>query len=552
MLCKLAVKNYALIDELEVEFQDGFNVITGETGSGKSLLLGALGLILGKQADYSMLRNANKKCISEAHFNLKGIHLSKFFQENDIDEETETIIRRELSPNGKSRAFINDTPVNLQTLKEFSNKLIDIHSQNEHVKLSGKPFLYHVLDSFSELEIQISQFQFEHKKFKELEEELKLLKSKEEQLKADRDYYAFQLKELNEIDFSELNIEEIEAELHKLSNAESIKSSVYQASQLLSSEFDGALIKVKESLNGLDSLNLDDLQFSEIIKNLNQAYNELDDSAFELHKYGEHIQPDKERLDQLTSIQNTINTLLIKHRSKTVEALSEKKERFELLLNKAENFDQEILELQRKIESKHNDLSELTANISEIRTKNSLKLSAFVNAGLRELGMPNAELKVTIDPSESFNEYGKNDLSFLIKTNKGSEFSDLSKVASGGELSRIMFLIKAAVASKKQIATLVLDEIDSGISGEVASKLATQIREMGSNSQLIVVSHLAQMASKAHAHFKISKYDDGENTFTELESLNSQKDRVNELAILLSGEEVTDAALQNAKSLLEY
>ncbi len=550
MLTKLYVENYVLIDQLEVDFTSGFNVITGETGSGKSLLLGALGLLLGQNADFSKIGNEDKKCISEGSFDISDYGLESFFAQHDIDYETNTIIRRELSKSGKSRAFINDTPVKLSILKEFTSELIDIHSQHENAKIKSTAFLYEVLDTYAEVNEPLQKYRTLLSSWKKLKSDLIELKAKEEQLSQDKEYYAYQLEELNSVSLVDIDLKSAEEELELLTNADDVKEKVYAAAQLLSNDREAALESVKEAQRTLGSLTTQDAVISELIERIKSLKIELEDVAYEINKKADSIIPDAERMQELTESVNSINTLLIKHRALDVEALVEKRDKFAQLLHQATNFNQEIAELEAKISSSEQELEKLCGAISSKRIQQKPQLEDFINSRLKELSMPNAQLEVEVKEAAVFNEFGKNELTFLVQTNKSSAPAPLDKVASGGEISRIMFLIKAAVAQKKSLKTLVLDEIDTGISGEVASKLGSLIHEMSGKSQILVVSHLAQMASKAHSHFKIHKEDKADKTVTKLTRLHKKDEVVNELAQMLSGVNITNAALQNAESLL--
>tara|TARA_B100000767_G_scaffold4886_1_gene4606 strand:+ start:12240 stop:13898 length:1659 start_codon:yes stop_codon:yes gene_type:complete len=550
MLTKLSVDNYALIDRLEVNLDSGFNVITGETGSGKSLLLGALGLLLGQNADFSKIGTANKKCISEGIFDVSNYGLEPFFEEHDIDFEPFTIIRRELLKSGKSRAFINDTPVKLNVLKQLSSELIDIHSQHENSKIHTQDFLFDILDTFSGASEQLNSFRSQLKGHKSLNKDLAELKSKEIQLKQDKDYYEFQLKELSEIDLENIHLSDLEDELNLLVNAEEIRKQVHISAEALSNDNNGSLESLKLASDSLESVKFLDEELNLLKDRVLSLKLELEDLAYEVRNKSDKITPDEERMAQVNDLLNSVNTLLLKHRTSSIGELLEKKESFSILLNQAENFDNEIEDLQNKISKSDKSLTRLSDKIQIKRISKKSELEEFVNAGLKELSMPQALFKVDLPVSEKYNHYGQTSIQFLVSTNKGTALSPISKVASGGEISRVMFLIKAAVASKKSIKTLVLDEIDTGISGEVASKLAGLIKGMSDQSQILVVSHLAQMASRANAHFKVSKQENEITTVTLLERLHRQEDVLNELAQMLSGTKITDAALKNAASLL--
>jgi DNA repair protein RecN (Recombination protein N) len=383
-----------------------------------------------------------------------------------------------------------------------------------------------------------------------LAKDLAELKSKEIQLKQDKDYYEFQLRELSEIDLENIHLSDLEDELNLLVNAEEIRKQVYISAEALSSDNNGSLELLKQASDSLESVKFPDEELNLLKDRVISLKLELEDLAYEVRNKSDKITPDEERLAQVNDLVNSVNTLLLKHRTSSIEELLEKKENFSSLLNQAENFDNEIVALQNKINKGSKSLTGLSNKIHIKRISKKRELEEFINAGLKELSMPQAVFQVDLSVSEEFNHYGQTSIQFLVSTNKGTALSPISKVASGGEISRVMFLIKAAVASKKSIKTLVLDEIDTGISGEVASKLAGLIKGMSNHSQILVVSHLAQMASRANAHFKVSKQENETTTVTLLERLHRQEDVLNELAQMLSGTQITDAALKNAASLL--
>ena len=376
------------------------------------------------------------------------------------------------------------------------------------------------------------------------------LKSKEIQLKQDKDYYEFQLRELSEIDLENIHLSDLEDELNLLVNAEEIRKQVYISAEALSSDNNGSLELLKQASDSLESVKFPDEELNLLKDRVISLKLELEDLAYEVRNKSDKITPDEERLAQVNDLVNSVNTLLLKHRTSSIEELLEKKENFSSLLNQAENFDNEIVALQNKINKGSKSLTGLSNKIHIKRISKKGELEEFINAGLKELSMPQAVFQVDLSVSEEFNHYGQTSIQFLVSTNKGTALTPISKVASGGEISRVMFLIKAAVASKKSIKTLVLDEIDTGISGEVASKLAGLIKGMSNHSQILVVSHLAQMASRANVHFKVSKQENETTTVTLLERLHRQEDVLNELAQMLSGTQITDAALKNAASLL--
>ncbi|MEZ7999912.1 MAG: DNA repair protein RecN, partial [Flavobacteriales bacterium] len=390
MLTKLSVDNYALIDRLEVNLDSGFNVITGETGSGKSLLLGALGLLLGQNADFSKIGTADKKCVSEGVFDVSNYGLEPFFTKHDIDFEPFTIIRRELLKSGKSRAFINDTPVKLNVLKQLSSELIDIHSQHENSKIHTQDFLFDVLDTFSGASEEINTFRFQLKEHKSLAKDLAELKSKEIQLKQDKDYYEFQLRELSEIDLENIHLSDLEDELNLLVNAKEIRKQVYISAEALSSDNNGSLELLKQASDSLESVKFPDEELNLLKDRVISLKLELEDLAYEVRNKSDKITPDEERLAQVNDLVNSVNTLLLKHRTSSIEELLEKKENFSSLLNQAENFDNEIVALQNKINKGSKSLTGLSNKIHIKRISKKGELEEFINAGLKELSMPQA------------------------------------------------------------------------------------------------------------------------------------------------------------------
>ena len=548
MLTKIKIKNYALINELEVDFSSGFLTITGETGAGKSIVLGALGLTLGERVDSSALNNSDNKCVIETWFKISGLSIEKFFVDNELDYESETILRREILPSGKSRAFINDTPVSLSILKNLSEKLIDVHSQHQTLLLNSNEYQLEVVDANAQNEVLKHQYKEQFSSFKSISKELSELKDKEAKLKADLDYFQFQFDELDGLNLDKVNEDEIKEEFDLLNNAESIKASFNRAFDLLDNDL-GAISQLKQIEHELASVANSSKKLEELHSRLVSAMIDIEDIKSEIETTNEEVVFDENRIEELNDVLNGIFSLHLKHRTNSVEELIEVRNRIEENLLLAANFDSEIEKLESKKKLVLSNLEIIAKRLTESRIKVFPFIEKSVNSMLADLGMEHAQLQLSHNNTSEMKASGADDIQFLFKANKGGTFNAIAKVASGGELSRLMLCIKTNLAQKKKMPTLIFDEIDTGVSGDIASKMAQMMKKISATSQVISITHLPQIASKGDNHYKVYKTTDEEFTYTKMKTLDTES-RVVELAKMLSGSSITDAALENAKALL--
>lgn len=550
MLRHLHIRNYALIGELSVDFAEGFSVITGETGAGKSILLGALGFVLGDRADTGVLFDKEMKCVVEAHFHLSDESLRPLFEKNDLDFDTECIFRRELSPQKKSRAFINDTPVSLQTMKEVGNQLVDIHSQHDSLLLTDADFQLHLLDEIAKNHELLSHYRQEFATYNTLSRRLKELQTSAEKNIAENDYLKFQLDELQKAQLKEGEYSEIEQSLKVMENAEEIRSLLFSANGLLESTETAILPQLNELSSVLHRLkqlvpNLEELQ-----ERVDSAQVELKDIAYDLDRVGDDAQFDESKLQELQERYDLLNRLMMKHHVKEFEALIELRDALEAKVNAFENIDQEIEQTEKALKEQTLKLQQFATKLHSQRVKAAKTFGESVTDLARQLAMPHAVFQIAVEPLTMFFATGMDQIRFLFSANKGVEVAELSKVASGGELSRLMLSIKSVVSKHSYIPTLIFDEIDTGVSGEVAAKIGGIMQGMGASLQLISITHLPQVASKAQHHFFIYKDNEGSRTQSHIKLLTAGE-RVTEIAKMLSNDKVTPEALKAAEVLLE-
>ena len=550
MLKHLSVQNYALIDKLEVEFSDGLTIITGETGAGKSILLGALGLIAGSRADTQALQDKTKKCFVEASFNIKGYSLKDFFAANELDYETTTTIRREINPEGKSRAFINDTPVTLNQLKELAEHLIDIHSQHQTLTLNGSEFQLSVVDAFADHTDLIEEYAGDFKKFRSLEKQLNELIEKESQAKKDLDYFQFQFNELEDANLKGSKQAEMEQELETLNNAEDIKLNLSKAANGLTGGEQNLLSALNEIKILLASMAKFKPEINELSTRVNSAYLELKDIANELDSLEGDIVYDPKQIENLTQLLDAVYRLQQKHQVKTVEELIAIKDDLSNKLLDFSSLEAEIEKVKKELNALQKSLLIVAKKISANRKKVIPKLEKEIASLLSSLSMPNAQLKAEHTESEQLTKNGLDSISFLFSANKGSDFKELNKVASGGELSRLMLSIKSLIAQLTALPTIIFDEIDTGVSGDVADKVGSIMNQMAKAMQVITITHLPQIASKGQSHLFVYKEDKNNKTFSNIKKLTAEE-RVQEVAKMLSTGTPTAAAISNAKELLK-
>ncbi|MEP7170528.1 MAG: DNA repair protein RecN [Bacteroidota bacterium] len=552
MLHRLTIQNYVLIDSLDVKFSKGLTAITGETGAGKSILLGAMGLILGNRADLQVLLNKEKKCFVEGEFNIADYHLKDFFYNNELDYEAVTIIRREITPEGKSRAFINDTPVNLNILKELGIRLVDIHSQHETLTLNNSSFQLSVVDVYANHSKDLNLYKTAYNDFVKLKSKLNELSENEKKAKADVDYFQFQYNELESANLKIGEKEEMEQELQTLNNAEEIKSGLSKAHETIQEGESNILQQISFINTTLNSISKFNSKISELAVRIQSSYVELKDIASELELVQEEINFNPERIEVINDRLNIIYKLEQKHRVNSVDDLLKIENDLSEKLLGFQTLDDDIKKLTIESEKKKTELLKLAAALSANRKTASVKIEKEIKKMLAEVGIPNAVLKIEITKMEndSFNARGIDSINYLFSANKGIVYQELNRVASGGELSRLMLCIKAMIAKLTSLPTIIFDEIDTGVSGEIAFKVGTIIKKISDEHQVIAITHLPQMASKGDAHYLVYKESGKNSTSTKVKELSSNE-RVNEIAKMLSGEKLSAVAIENAKELLK-
>lgn len=549
MITSLSIKNYALIEKLTIDFSKGFSTITGETGAGKSIILGALGLVLGKRADLTSLKNKEEKCIIEAHFEISKYNLLPFFDANDLDYENETIIRREILPSGKSRAFINDSPVNLQELQELSLFLIDIHSQQQTQELSDENVQFDIIDAIANNKETILDYQSLLKSYKSDKSKLNSLLKKQSEAKKEQEYNTFLLDELVAAQLKSGEQETLEADFEKLNNVEIIKESIDKALAIANEEQIGVLNNLKEIKISLQKIAPFSADYHALLERITSVTIEFDDISDEMNRCSEKLVNDPEQLDLISQKLQVIFNLQKKHQVTTVDELLEIQANLENSVLELGNIEEEIIALTHSIEQKTVTLDTMSTIIHTNRFQSIPVLSQKLIAILETLGMPNVRFKIDINATETYFQNGKDELQFLFSANKGTDFGLLKKVASGGEMSRIMLAVKAILAQYSKLPTLIFDEIDTGVSGEIAIRMGEIMKEMSQEMQIFAITHLPQIAAKGNAHFKVFKSTVGDDTQSELKLLN-EEDRVVEIAQMLSGTIVSESALNHAKALL--
>ena len=549
MLTSLSIKNYALIDSLNVDFNDGFSIITGETGAGKSILLGGLSLILGKRADLSSLKDATQKCIIEAVFNISNYNLKPLFESEDFDFESQTIIRREILPSGKSRAFVNDSPVNLTSLQLLGERLVDIHSQHQTLQLTSNDFQFQVIDALAKNEDSLQNYRTLLKDYKNLKKEYKELLSFQTEAIKEHDYNSFLLNELLEANLVVGEVEVLEAEYETLNNIEGIKENLSEAYQLLSDEQLGVLSSLTSLKNIFQKLSGFSSKYEELFNRANSSLIDMNDLFSEIHVLQENLEVNPNRLEVVDAKLKMIHVLMQKHVVSDVSELITIKNQLEEKVAVTENLDETIQKKQSEIISKETELNTISQGIHTNRSEVIPQLKKELETILLDLGMPNAQFNIDVVISDTFYANGKDELSFLFSANKGGSFNELKKAASGGELSRIMLAIKSVLAEYIQLPTIMFDEIDSGVSGEISNKMGDIMLQMSKNMQVFSITHLPQIAAKGLSHFKVYKEDVNEVTQTNLIELNHDE-RIIEIAQMLGGSEMSTSAIAHAKELL--
>ncbi len=549
MLKSLYIKNYALIDSLEIDFEQGFSVITGETGAGKSIILGALGLIVGQRADAKTIKMGESKCVIEGIFNISAYDLKAFFTEREIDYDEICILRRELMSSGKSRAFINDTPVTLADLKELGNRLIDIHSQHQNLMLGDNQFQMHVVDALAGNANLLKEYNQIYTIYKDSEKKLKNLQDAITKSRQEEEYLRFQYTALDEAALKEGEQEELEAELEMLNHAEDIKSGLYKINILLSDDERGIVAALKESLSVTHSLSKMYNRSEEMQQRLDTAYIDLKDLSSEVERMAGDIEFNPERLAFVEERLNKIYSLQKKYNIDTVAGLLALKYEINKKLENIDSFDQQLKEQQQEVADNKEKVDLLASKLSSKRKSAIKPMEETLTKKTSVLGMPNIRFECNISPKQEADITGIDNLEFLFSANKNVPLQPVSEIASGGEISRLMLCLKSMIAGATALPTIIFDEIDTGVSGEIADKMGQIMQEFGQSMQVIAITHLPQIAAKGRAHYMVYKTDDEKTTTTNLRKL-SDKERLEEIARMLSGASLTDAAIQNARVML--
>lgn len=550
MLLKLTVRNYALIKELDLILENGLTIITGETGAGKSILLGALSLILGSRADSSVLLDKTEKCIVEGIFRIEDYDLETFFSENDLDFETNTILRREINPAGKSRAFINDTPVTVNLMKELGDRLIDIHSQHQVLMLNNSAFQLEVIDSFAGTGTLLNEYRTDFNKFRRLQKQYNELNQQSEKNKSDLEYYEFHLNQLVEARLREGEQNELEREQELLEHAGEIKQALSDISRFLAGDERSILSmlgEIKSIINKIKNYLPSEYNIPERIES---SMIELDDIANEIVRIEQNTEADPGRLKQVNDRLDYLYSLIQKHRLNNLDELILKKHEIEEIIKNINTSDETLTDLEAVLSTSSEHLKHLSGEISEMRRSSLTEIENKITALLKQLGIPNARFRINLSGTNDFTQTGVDTADFLFSANKQIEPENMAKIASGGELSRVMLSLKSMLTESKKLPTIIFDEIDAGVSGEVADRVGQILAGMGRYMQVVNITHLPQVASRGTKHYHVFKEDTGESTITRIKLL-SEGERILEVARLLSGSEVTETAVKNAKELIK-
>ncbi len=549
MLTRLSIRNYVLIRELEIDFTEGFSVITGETGAGKSILLGALALILGQRADTGVISDNSGKCIIEGTFRITGYRLEEFFFRNELDYSDSLILRREISEQGKSRAFINDTPVNLAMLKEIGDQLVNVHSQHAITTLNDSDFQLAVLDSYAGISEDVAAYRERFNRWAAMKKELAMLEEQKARAASENDYNQFLLDELNLARLSPIEFSGITEQINELTHAEEIRSSLFRSNQLLSADDENILAKLTEIRHLVGPVVKFKPGLAELAERLEQNYIDLKDIAGELDALGEQVSVNPELLETLTQRYDLVCRLMKKHHVQTVEELVEVRDSIAAGMTAGLDMDEKIAALSRQVAENAAMLEKQAAVLSEQRKKTVLSFEKEVTEILAGLAIPAARFRIEISSTAVVSRDGIDKVRFLFSANAGVDVKDLASTASGGELSRLMLAIKSMISRKNLLPTIIFDEIDNGVSGEVAGKVGTILKKMGTRMQVIAITHLPQIAAKGDPHYHVFKTRNGAVTATGIRRLTAPE-RIGEIAKMLSDEVVTDAALATANELL--
>lgn len=549
MLTSLSIKNYALIEDINIRLENGFTIITGETGAGKSIMLGALGLLLGDRADFSSIRNPEKKCVIEGVFGISNYKLQDFFRKEDLDYEPSSIIRREILPSGKSRAFINDTPVTLSSLSKLGSYLIDIHSQHETLSLGNADYQFSVIDTIAKNESVIIEYKKELKIYRALLARLEELKEEQSLAAKEYDYNLFLLNELEAANLKEGMLEELEERYEELNNVEELTENLSSAITLLQQEEIGSLESLKAIRANLSRISKFSSVYEGFYERVQSAIIELDDLETEMTAALERVEANPEELETVNQKLQAIYNLQKKHNAGEVAELLQIMSDLREKVAVTENADSMVSEIEKEIKQQRQIVSQIAETLHENRKK---IIPAFIEQTeliLKDLGMPNARLNIELEKGDEFLNNGFDKLEWYLAANKGGSFKEMKKAASGGELSRIMLAVKSILSAQSNLPTIIFDEIDTGVSGEIAQKMGEILKRMGNSMQVIAITHLPQIAGKGATHFKIFKEDNEEVTQTKILRLR-EEERIEELALMLGGNTKSDSALAHAKALL--
>ena len=550
MLQSLLIENYALIEKLHIDFDSGFSVITGETGAGKSIILGALGLVLGQRIDSKVIRNEEKKCIIEVVFNISNYDLKTFFYENELDYDENCIVRREIQANGKSRAFINDTPINVAILKDLISQLIDIHSQHENLLITNKAFQFNVIDTVAHTQSLLQEFQLKFEEYNIVSFDIEQLTKTAEKEKSDTDYFQFQFDQLRNARLQEDEQAALESELDMLTHTEEIKTALAKVDFLLSDEERGIVTSLKDAGKTAQHIASFSQKIQEISARLDSCFLELNDLSNDVSNIQNNLEFNPNRLAEVNDRLNLIYELEQKHKVKSVKELLDIENDLERKLENISSFDERIEELKKQQKELFNILTAKAKELSEKRKSIVNPLEKTICAQLTQLGMPNVQFIVSITENETFHAKGINEIEFLFSANKNIAPQSIAKIASGGEISRVMLCIKALFSEKEDVPTIIFDEIDTGVSGEIADKMGVIMKKMAEKIQVISITHLPQIAAKGNTQYKVFKSEKGDSAETQIKKLTTHE-RVLEIAQMLSGSAVSNEAIKNAEVLLE-
>ena len=552
MLKHLYIKNFTLIDELDIELYPGFSVITGETGAGKSIILGAIGLLLGQRADSKAIKQGADKCVIEAQFDLSRYGMEDFFEENDIEyDASDCIIRRELTAAGKSRAFINDTPVQLSMLKELGERLVDIHSQHQNLLLNKQDFQLNVVDIIAGDEKELAAYQQAFTQYHAAEKELQALQESIEQNRQNADFLQFQCDELSQANLVEGEQEELEQKSETMSHSEEIKSALYEADNALSSEGTGVVVSLKTALSAIRQIEQVLPDAKELVERMDSSYIELKDIAQEISSQMEYVDFDPNELDAINNRLDKLYDLEKKYHVETIEELITKRDELKLQLDCIENSDEALEELQKKLAQLQMQAKKAADTLTKLRTKAAKQIEKEMQTRLVPLGMPNVRFSIQMTEG-ALGTSGQDQVAFLFSANTSTPLQPISQVASGGEIARVMLSLKAMISGAVKLPTIIFDEIDTGVSGKTAEKMAQIMQEMGQHErQVISITHLPQIAALGSAHYKVEKEETSKGTISKMRQL-SPEERIDEIAQMLSGSDISEAAIQNAKQLLKW